>query len=287
MDKKNIPLELIENFKSGRGAFFVGAGLSLGAGFPTWDGLIRELISLAKKTPYISKEKIDEYEKLISDSSKFLFLAEELKLELGSHYSKYMEERFLNRSYTPTKNHELLASIACDIIVTINYDDLIEQAFIKKWGKSPNVFIYSQSKEAANSFWKDRFFILKAHGDAKRDIDSLILSQKDYRRTLYNQPGYRSILQSIFTGKSLLFMGVSLNDPEFNQLLDFLHDSYHGGGPTHYLLVEDKRNMKTIERRYVDDFNIQTIAFDNSKGDFYEITSLLEILSSEIPRKTF
>lgn len=285
MTKADLPKDLIDNFQDNLGVFFVGAGLSIAAGYPSWDSLIGELISEAEKVSWVPKEKITEYKKLTGDSSKFLFLAEELRVELGSHFTKYMEQRFQFSSHKHTKNHELIVTTESSIVITINYDDLIEQAYNTIYRVYPNAFIYSQAREAANNFWKNRFFILKAHGDAKRDIDTLILSQKDYRKTLYREPGYRSLLQSIFTTKSIFFVGVSLNDPEFNQLLDFLHDSYHGGGPTHYLLIEKQKSMETISRRYFDDFNIQTITYDNAKGDFMELTKTLEILKGESPRK--
>lgn len=285
MTKENIPKELIENFQNNQGVFFVGAGLSTAAGYPTWDGLIGELISEAEKVTWVPKEKTEEYKKLIGDSSKFLFLAEELRVELGSHFTKYMEKRFQYASHKHTQNHEYIVKTTSSLVLTINYDDLIEQAYNSVYKSYPNAFIYSQSREAANNFWKNRFFILKAHGDAKRDIDTLILSQKDYRKTLYREPGYRSLLQSIFTTKSIFFVGVSLNDPEFNQLLDFLHDSYHGGGPTHFLLIEKQKSMETLSRRYFDDFNIQTIIYDNSNGDYSELTKVLKFLQAEAPRK--
>jgi len=285
MTKADLPKELIENFQNNLGVFFVGAGLSIASGFPTWEGLLDELITTAEGISWIAKEKTDEYRELAKDSSKFLFLAEELKVELASSYLKFMEERFQMSSNAPTKNHELIVDTQSSLIVTINYDDLIEQAYNAVVKSYPNVFIYSQSREAANSFWKSRFFILKAHGDAKRDIDTLILSQKDYRKTLYQEQGYRSLLQSLFTTKSIFFIGVSLSDPEFNQMLDFLHDSYHGGGPIHYLLIEKEKSMESVSRRYLDDFNIQTITYDNASGDYKELTATLELLQSEAPRK--
>ena len=278
-----IPEEVLNNFKNNYGVFFVGAGLSEGAGYPSWSTLIELLIDHASKQTWVTAAKTDEYKSLLAENSKFLFLAEELKIDLGSQYYSIMEDIFVSKDLHPTKNHELIVSTNSSLIITINYDNLIEKAFIKVKGDYPNSFTYTQSKEAANNFWKEKFFVLKAHGDAKSDVNSLILSQKDYRRTLYREPGYRSLLQSIFTSKSILFIGVSLTDPEFNQLLDFLHDSYHGGGPTHYLLLDSEKNSTVISRRYLDDFNIQTIEFDNSAGDYIELAQFLEILASEAP----
>lgn len=281
----DLPPQLVSNFKSNQAVFFVGAGLSIGAGYPSWDGLIKELIAEAKKLPHIHKDKIQEYEDLTKDSSKFLFLAEELRIDLGSYFGEYMENRFQHATHAPTINHELIVKTESTLVLTINYDDLLEQAYNNAYSTIPNIFTYTQAREAANNYWKGRFFIMKAHGDAKRDIESIILSQKDYRKTLYREPGYRSLLQSVFTTKSILFVGVSLNDPEFNQLLDFLHDSYHGGGPRHYLLVDKAKSNNTFSRRYADDFNITTITYDNPAGDHAELTSALQLLQTEAPRK--
>jgi len=285
MTKKDLPEELLAHFSQDLGVFFVGAGLSVGAGFPDWSKLLSQLIDKGVTNGRISDEKKKEYEILSKDPTKALMLAEELKLDLGSLFNRHMEELFQNSNKKPTANHDYIVKTKGSMIITINYDNLLEKSYNNVYHEHPNIFIYSQSREAANNFWKERFFILKAHGDAQRDVETLILSQRDYRKTLYKEAGYRSLLQTIFTTKSIFFVGVSMNDPEFNQLLDFLHDSYHGGGPTHYLLMDKQNHLSTIARRYLDDFNIQTITFDNSKGDYANLTEVLKILSEECPRE--
>jgi hypothetical protein len=280
-DDNKIPKELIKGFKEGQCIFFVGAGLSVGSGFPVWGELLKGLIELSNSIPHISKEKVKEYKKLIKDPSKYLFIAEDLKIELGEKFSDHMFDLFTDSTKKPTKNHELIVKIKTPLVITINYDSLIEQAYNKVFKEWPNVLQYSQSKQAANNFWKNNFFILKAHGDAKSDIDSIIISQKDYRKTLYREVGYKSLLQSIFTSKSVVFLGVSLTDPEFNQMLDFLHDSFHGGGAKHYALIESKHYTKTLARRYFDDLNINTITYENTDGNHSEITDFLQSIHAK------
>ncbi|MBD1395242.1 SIR2 family protein [Mucilaginibacter glaciei] len=277
-----IPDELYQNFKDNLGVFFVGAGLSIPAGLPTWDQLLDELIAEAAKQPWFSPNKKDDYA-VLRKEGKFLFLAEEIKNDLGGMYSDYMEKRFVATVYEPTINHEYIAKTQSSLIITINYDRLIERAYNKIYGDYPEPYLYSDSRAAANLFWKSRFFVLKAHGDAKKDIESIVLSQKDYRRTLYREPGYRSLLQAIFTTKSILFVGVSMTDPEFNQLLDYLNDSYHGGGPRHYLLIESGKCVPTMSRRFYDDFNIETITYENADGKHGKITEFLKGLSEAAP----
>lgn len=285
MNINDIPKNLIDNFKSGVGVFFVGAGLSRASGLPTWGGLIEELINEAEKLNWVDTAKIDELRSLATDNSKFLFLAEELKIVLGTAYEEYFERRFVESKPSVTENHRNLVRTNCNLVITINYDDIIERAYNEVFATMPNSFIYSDAKKAANNFWKNHFFILKAHGDVKTDATSVILSQQDYRKVLYREPGYRNLLQSIFTTRSVLFVGVSMSDPEFNQLLDYLHDSYHGGGPTHYLLIEQDRTNGTLTRRFKDDFKIEVIMFENSKGDYAELSEFLKLLADIAPKE--
>jgi hypothetical protein len=277
-----LPDEIFDDFKKKRSCFFVGAGLSIPAGFPTWGGLLDKLIEDVTRRRSVNAEKLSDYDKLKNDPTKFLFLAEDLKSELGSRFYDLMEEWFGSPDVKPTVNHELLVQIPSQLTITINYDRLIENAYNGKYGYTPNFFTYKQSREAANSFWKERYFVLKAHGDASSDPQGLIISQKDYRKTLYREIGYRSLLQTIFSTFSIVFVGVSLNDPEFNQLLDFLHESYHGGGPTHYALLEQSKTPQTLAKRYLEEFKVQTIIYKNEKKDHSDITIFLQEIFKSI-----
>ncbi len=84
--KTKVPPEIYSNFKQKRCCFFVGAGLSIPAGFPTWAGLLDKLVNVLVDRGTISKEKLADYENLKKDSTKFLFLAEDLKSEIGSTF---------------------------------------------------------------------------------------------------------------------------------------------------------------------------------------------------------
>lgn len=281
--KHPIPPELINNFKQKKACFFVGAGLSIAAGYPTWPGLLDELIKILKDKGTLSPEKEADYDSLKKDPSKFLLLAEDLKNEIGgTTFYDFMEDRFGKVNAVPHDNHLYIAQIPTYLTVTINYDKLIENGYGKIHGYQPNFYTYKQSREAANKFWKEDYFVLKAHGDANSDSQGLILSQRDYRKTLYKELGYRSLLQSIFTKYSVVFVGVSLNDPEFNQLLDFLHDSYHGGGPVHYALLEEANTNNTLAKRYLEEFKVQTIIYKNETGDHSDISEFLKSIIAQL-----
>ncbi|SHM89970.1 SIR2 family protein [Flavobacterium chilense] len=278
----HFPVEMLESFKNKSSVFFVGAGISIEAGLPTWSQLISQLITLASKQSWCSDDKVAEYKKLLAEGNNFLLLAEELKSELGNVFYDFMESIFGKPDIKPTDTMESILNFNSNIIITSNYDRLIENTYTKLNGYPPPTFTYSQSREIANNYWKQKFFVLKAHGDAFSDVQGIILSQRDYRKTLYRELGYKSILQSIFSTKSLFFVGTSMTDPEFNLLLDYLHESYSGGGPTHYLLISDEKSNPIIQKRFFEDFKIQTITYNNKSGCHSEINEYLKELYSKI-----
>lgn len=275
-----IPKKIIDHVKEGDLAFFVGSGISKNAGLPTWDELLDELIDFAYKKNRASDEQVKEYKESLKNKDHFFFIAEDLKQILETQYYEFMHEKFADKKLQPTENHKLIVRTNASLAITINYDNLLEKAYIQEFGDQPNSFTYSEPKLAANNFWRGEFFILKAHGDAKKAPETLILSQKDYRSTLYDQHGYKSLLQTIFTTKPILFLGVSMNDPEFKQLLDYLHHSFHGGGPKHYLLTEEGNTNTSIIKRYEEDFNIETIPYSNQAGDHQEVNNFLKELQN-------
>lgn len=274
----NYPKELIENFKNGRSIFFIGAGVSMEAGLPSWSQLIRDLIGLAKGEAWCTDDKVKQYEKLFEEGNNFLLLAEELKNELGDQFYNYIEDVFgdPNKGSTPTM--ESILALDPKMVITSNYDRIIECTFTKVHGYTPPTFTYNQSKEISNNFWKEKFFVLKAHGDAFEDSQGIILSQRDYRKTLFRELGYKSIMQSIFSTKSVFFIGTSMTDPEFNLLLDYLHESYSGGGPTHYLLISKDNSIPILQRRFLEDYKIRVITYENNSGMHKEVKEYLDEL---------
>lgn len=278
----HFPTEMLESFKKKSSVFFVGAGISMDAGLPSWGKLISDLIVVASKQAWCGEDKIKEFRELLGTGNNFLLLAEELKSELGSVFYEHIESVFGMPDIKPTPTMESILSVNTNMILTSNYDRLIENTFTKINGYSPNTFTYSQSREIANNYWKEKFFVLKAHGDAVSDVQGIILSQRDYRKTLYRELGYKSILQSIFSTKSVFFVGTSMTDPEFNLLLDYLHESYSGGGPIHYLLISKDKANPIIQKRFFEDFKIQTVIYENASGNHSEIKEYIDELKVKI-----
>lgn len=274
---KDIPTELIENYLGKKCGIFVGAGLSRAAGYPDWKGLLLGLINKAESDHSLSADRADECRMLADDPSKYLMLAEEMKDILGVELKTYIEETYALKDVSPTTTHDLLVSLKRNnFIITTNYDQLIEKAFVNN-GVLPTPYKYYEAHAIQRQLYRREFFLLKAHGDAQTAADNIILTDKDYRRLLYKEPGYQSALQSIFTMYSVVFIGCSLQDPELKLLLNYINAAFPEGGIPHYALMTTESTGTTERNRWKKDYNMRIIPI-SSADDYADIVTFLNIL---------
>jgi hypothetical protein len=254
-----------------RASIFVGSGISVASGLPSWSGLLAEMIDLVSSQPGNDPSLVSDAKLMLADKSKWLILAQLLRREMGNNFSDFIQQRFTDRAIKPNRIHESLVDIDWKTVVTTNYDRLIERAFIKKYGDDGDipVFTYSSAPNIASSYCRGQKFILKAHGDAKEAPESVVLTEADYRQLVHREIGYQAILQTIFTTNSFLFVGCSLSDPDLNLLLGFLHSAFHGNTPLNYALLPENERHNAEDKVYYTDFKIHTITLDPScrEGD--------------------
>ncbi|MDR4485540.1 MAG: SIR2 family protein [Nitrospirales bacterium] len=278
-----IPQELLDNFRNGKCGIFVGAGASIPSGLPDWNGLLKELVGKANSQPNIDKNMVKDFRKLLKDKSKHLMLASTLREELGAEFGKFIESRFNDDSCKSSKVHKLIAELSPTFVITTNYDSLIERAYTERsLGKNcPNVFTYKQAGDVASSLHRNKFFILKAHGDAKINPEDIILTEKDYRRILHHEPGYQSLMQTLFTTFTIFFIGSSFADIEVQLLLGFIHASFHGKTPVHYALQTAPEPNTALLKAWKNDFNIHSIHTRPDKNH-KEVIQFLQTLKRKI-----
>ena len=278
---KDVPQELIKSYLDKKCGFFVGAGLSQSVGYPGWHELLLGLIEKVKNNPYCSSDHITDYQKLAEDPNRYLMLAEEMREVLGGvELQTYIEDTFLRDDVDPSSTHDLLVSLKhSNFIITTNYDQLIEKAFVKK-GKLQTSYKYYEAHAIQRELYKREFFLLKAHGDAKTAAEKIVLTDKDYRRLLYREPGYQSTLQSIFTMYSVIFVGCSLQDPGLKLLLNYINAAFPQGGIPHYALMAAETTGITEQTRWKKDYNMQIIKISSDKN-YKDIFAFFNILREE------
>ena len=273
----DLPTELIDSYNEKKCGFFVGAGLSRAAGYPQWKDLLLGLIDKAVKDHSLSAERAVEYRQLADDPNKYLMLAEEMKDVLGVELKTFIEETYAKEGVEPTRIHDLLVSLKrSNFIITTNFDQLIEKAFVKR-GIFQTPYKYYEAHAIQRQLYQRKFFLLKAHGDAQTAAEQIVLTDKDYRRLLYQQPGYQSALQSVFTMYSVIFLGCSLEDPELKLLLNYINAAFPEGGIPHYALMSTETTVGTERNRWKKDYNMRIIPI-SSADNYKDIETFLNIL---------
>jgi hypothetical protein len=271
----DTPAELTAAITERRCAVFAGAGLSIGAGYPNWEQLLDALIKKCLQLKDISDSQALELTQLIAtkEADKFLMVAQELNDRFGREgFLNEIVNTFGDESKIPTTAHEELTRIKFDFAITTNYDRLIERSYARL-GKLPSTYLHSNAPDFVDALWRKKFFILKAHGDVDHK-NEIVITERDYRDIIFRSKGYQSALAAIFTTRTVLFIGVSLSDPETKLLLAYLHDAFHGSGAIHYALVPRSQFTQTVLSRWRKDYKVNCILYDPTPGHPEIITFL-------------
>jgi hypothetical protein len=183
--------------KAARGelSLFLGSGVSVPVGLPTWFGLLAWLAGEAgMQVP--RPEDID-----------YLAFADELRESLGHpRFEHLMQQKFEAPNYA--LSHGLLSGLGVRQIVTTNYDPCMETAMT---GVRGNEGFRVMTRHLASG---DLPWLLKLHGDIARP-ETLVLSGTDYDRLKGTGGALYGLVQGLMLTGHLLFVGFSLQDEDF------------------------------------------------------------------------
>jgi hypothetical protein len=276
--------ELGEAVKGGHSGIFVGSGISSTSGLPSWATMLKEMINLLEGQPGVHHDLISDARALLADKNKWLSLGQLLKDELGKSFTDYIARRFTDTSIKPNEIHDAIVDTPWRVIVTTNYDRLIERTFSKKYGDEGDVPVltYTNPGGVASNYRRGERFVLKAHGDAKERPESIVLTERDYRQLIHREIGYQTILQALFTTNSFLFVGSSLSDPDLKLLLSFIHSAFHGDTPTHYALMPADERLDAEDRVFYKEFSIHVIPIDPANREAETLNFLKDLAKATV-----
>lgn len=270
-----VPEELIESVRARKCILFVGAGLSSLAGFPTWPQLIDRLVAKAKKSPNARLDGLAAMEA----RRDFLMLAEFARDTLGAWRYTQLLKQELDLPVPPSPVHRLIAGTNYRGIITTNYDLLLENAIAQVRGRVPSAFTTNGIEAMGEALFSPELFIYKLHGDI-RSPGSIVLSTRDYDRMILRNPHVRSFLFGAVLNHTLLFVGYSLGDPDFNLLLRELTLMFESYVPDHYALLP---HTGAFEREHLlERMNIHVIPYDPA-DNHREVGEVLRVLHDLAP----
>lgn len=250
---------------------FVGAGLSAAAGLPTWGGLLRLLVDEVKAST--SPEAYEDLQGLL-DRRRYLDVAEYCREMLGP---TLVGERIRRAVATPNKLprlHQLLVRLPFAAAVTTNYDLLLETAY----AAAGRVERIETHKTVDGSLLYDgSFFILKAHGTV-HGVSSLVLTARDYIDIMNANPAFEAVMSAILLTRPILFLGYSLDDPDFRLLLGRQLATFKDVVPLRYAVMGGLNDVE----RYVlrKSTGVQVLPYP--AGEHHHVEDFLIALSKEV-----
>jgi hypothetical protein len=218
---------------------FIGSGISVWSGLPTWNGIIEKLakfIEMDGGNANLVREEAKKGDLLQAASYGFD--------KLTTHQiGRFIYDACQYGIARPHEIHRKIIALGPRCYVTTNYDNLIEES-LRLWKPDrffPNPVTNRHLHKMADIVHARSIdFIYKPHGDAG-DIDSIILSREQYRQLL--PQGERNValesLKTLMVSRPIVYLGYSLRDPDFFYLRDILANTYKDGIRDHYAIMAD------------------------------------------------
>ncbi|MBN1204841.1 MAG: SIR2 family protein [Myxococcaceae bacterium] len=271
-----LPGLLVRYIQQKRCVAFVGAGLSAGAGLPTWGRLLLKGIDELVVSIPEGEGHQEELRNLV-ERGKLLEVADFCKEKLGAAYHQFLTDQIRGDQAELPGTHDVLMHLPFSAWVTTNYDKLLERAYSKVKGGFPKTLTHKDTDALGRLLFDGGQFILKAHGDIDRP-ETVVLTSRDYSEIIHANPAFNEVFSGLLLTKALLFVGYSLSDPDFRLLMDRQLTHFKGFVPERYALMS---GVGPVERDVLwRTARIQVIPYVNESGSHAEVLHFLEALKA-------
>ena len=239
-----------EKCKNNSAAIFLGAGMSVDAGLPSWKN---HFLPLAEEMDI----NIENTKYQIYDIAQFYanrFGTNELYKKVGKE---------INRILVSSKALDQLSLMQCNSIWTTNFDQVLENN-LSKIGKITNII--SKESDLIGCDLNKNVNIFKLNGDI-RDIQNAVITKSDLEKYHENHHYYLAFFKRELITKTFLFLGYSFTDSLVLPCISELGRAFNNNQPHHFTIIKNsqskdfKNYIADLENRYqidvllIDDYN--------------------------------
>jgi SIR2-like domain len=287
IDLTTIPDPLIRALKNRNLVLLIGTGVSRQASetLPVWAELVEEILCLARDLDWLSDDD-ETYLREMSAQGKYPQVAAYLKANTPGGvfdrvFDRYLKKRFTAEGVRPAPIHRALVKLRTPLVITTNYDLLLEMAYVEVFGKAAEVATHYEAHKVLRVLQTYHEscdpLIFKIHGTALKPEET-VLAETDFHQLLYSNPTYRRILETIFLTKVVLILGSSFSDPDVVAVMSEVRTWFPSSQPNYIVLPKTKRPPGEV-RRLRQTFGLEIIGYDSS-NDRAELLELIEHLAS-------
>jgi hypothetical protein len=216
LSSKNV---LADAIKRRQAILFVGAGVSMAVGLPSWQTLIDHLLKELELDSKVIDGMNDGYQ----------MLAEFYRLKQGGMgpLRSWLDRNWKVATDKVSKSelHKLIVELDFPAIYTTNYDRNLETAFEvhhKPYAKIANAKHIADAPQGITH-------IIKYHGDFDDDA-SLVLTETDFLDRLSFDSPLDIKFRADALGRTILFIGYSMSDPNIRLLLHSIWQTWEKSG---------------------------------------------------------
>ncbi|WP_338830698.1 SIR2 family protein [Bradyrhizobium sp. 27S5] len=204
----HFPKPVLEDLVSGRWLPVIGAGMSLNAKLappakmPLWPELGKAFADeLLDYSPTSVLDGISAYEHEFGRARLIERLAELLHIN-GAE---------------PGPAHKEFCTLPFDIVCTTNFDFLLERQYDLDRQDNRTVHPVVDEDQLSINIGASGTLLFKLHGDVRHPT-RLVVTEADYDGFLTNYPLIATYLANQLITKTAVFIGYSLDDPDFRQI---------------------------------------------------------------------
>ena len=173
----------------------------------------------------------------------FLIASELLKKSITEKWLSILEAEFQQAADT-SRLHKAIISLDQRIIVTTNFDKLIENAWNEgNITRYPNV-ISNIDQQVFKLFRNDESYLIKIHGTID-DSRNIVFDKTSFQRKAFSNRFYQDLIETLLLTHTFLFVGFSMDDPAVSLLVESHAYRYSDTRP-HYAFAPGK-NQSDID----------------------------------------
>lgn len=274
-------VDLLDDLARGKVVLFIGAGASKSAN-PRSGGAFKDWAEfLTDANAQVQDTKV---KKIVTERIKykdFLIASELLKTNLGEQWSRLITAEFQQAAET-SRLHKALIGLGQRIIITTNFDKLIETAWSDSLPERHPTVISTVDHKVFRLFRNDEPYLIKLHGTIDAP-ESIVFDKTSYQREAFANQFYRDLIGTLLLTHTFLFVGFSMDDPAVSAVVESHAYKFFDSRP-HYIFSSGTPNLavdelsKTLRKLFV-------LRYSPKNGHIALVEAIEELIEKVVERR--